>query len=79
MEAVILDYIKTNLLDDHFDDELLADDDLLNGGLVDSLGMVRLIGFIEETYGIKVPPQDMVIEYFVSVAAMVQYIQSKIS
>ena len=77
MEESLIDYIKTNLLDDSFEDDLLPEDDLLNGGLLDSLGVVRLIGYIEETYGIKVPPQDMVIENFVSVEAMAQYITSR--
>ena len=77
MEETLIHYIKTNLLDSNFDDDLLPEDDLLNEGLVDSLGVMRLIGFIEETHGIKVPPQDMVIENFVSVQAMAQYITSK--
>lgn len=79
MEETIISFIKTHLLDDGFDDELLADDDLLNGGLIDSLGVVRLIAFIEETYSVKVPPQDMVIENFVSVQAVVEYLNSKTS
>lgn len=77
MEETIVNYIKEELLGGSFEDDILADDDLLNSGLIDSLGIMRLISFVEEKYGIKVPPQDMVIENFVSAEAIAQYIQTK--
>ena len=54
LRQALKDYISTELLDDagQIDD----DENLLADGMVDSLGMLRLVGFIEETYGIKVPP-----------------------
>ena len=54
--------------------DLTPDDDLLGSGLVDSMGMMRLIGHIEEVLGITIPPQDMVIENFMTVQAIDNYI-----
>ena len=73
MTETIIDYILKELIGE--DEPLQADDDLLNSGLVDSIGIMRLIGFIESKYDMKVPPQDMVIENFISVEAIVQYIE----
>ena len=75
MNKTLIDYIKTELLPGEEDLELTAEDDLLNSGLIDSLGIMRLIGHIEKTYDFKVPPQDMVIENFMSVDAISAYIQ----
>ena len=54
-----------------------SQDDLLEDGLIDSLGVMRLITYLESEFGVKVPPQDMVIENFITVEAMVNYIDSK--
>lgn len=50
------------------------DDDLLSGGLLDSIGVLRLAAFVEQEFGHPVPPADFVIEHFQSVAALAAYI-----
>jgi len=72
LRQALKDYISTELLDDagQIDD----DENLLADGMVDSLGMLRLVGFIEETYGIKVPPEDFVIENFRSIVVLDAYL-----
>ncbi len=79
MNETIIKFIHEELLGGDPDLEIFAEDDLLNSGMVDSLGIVRLISFIESEYSITVPPQDMVIENFISVTAMADYIQTKIA
>lgn len=54
------------------------DDDLLEGSLVDSLGIMRLISFIDGEFGVTVPPEDMTIENFISVNAIVAYLQPRV-
>lgn len=73
MESILIDYIKKELAGDP-SATLTAEDDLLNSGLVDSMGVMRLIAFIEEEFNVKIPPQDLVIENFMSVAAIVGYL-----
>lgn len=79
MNERIIQYIQEQLLGGDSEEDISVEDDLLNSGLLDSLGIVRLIAFIEGEYGIKVPPQDMVIANFVSVEAMVNYISNKLA
>lgn len=74
MKDTLIKYILEEIIGDP-EEELLADDDLLNSGLIDSLGIMRLISFIESEFSMKVPPQDMVIENFMSVEAIATYIQ----
>jgi acyl carrier protein len=51
------------------------DEELLLSGLIDSLGAVRLINFIESDLGAHVPPEDVVIENFQTLSAMHDYIR----
>ena len=68
MKEKITAYIKDNLLES--DIEITEEDDLLNTGLVDSIGVIKLIAYIQEEFGIVVPPEEMVIENFISVSAI---------
>lgn len=74
MEEKIIEYIEKELLEEN-GVAIESDDDLLNSGLIDSLGIMRLIGFIEDEHELKIPPQDMVIENFMSVDAIAKYIE----
>ena len=74
MKDELIAYIKSELIgDEHL--EMSTEDDLLTTGLIDSIAIMRFIGHIEKTHEIKVAPQDMVIENFISVDAIAEYIQ----
>lgn len=75
MENIIINYIKSEFHGDNPDLDIHPEDDLLTAGLVDSMGMMRLIQHIEEQFEIRVAPQDMTIENFITVEAMSNYIQ----
>lgn len=68
-------FIQTDLLNLGEDDALLDDQELLVDGMVDSLGMIRLLAFIKETYQYNVPPEDFLIENFSSLDAIVSYLE----
>lgn len=53
------------------------DDDLLGSGLLDSLGVMQLVWFIEREFGIEVPPEDVTIEHFQSISHIVDYISGR--
>jgi acyl carrier protein len=74
MTERILKYISEELLNNELEDELEPQDDLLGGGILDSLGMMKLILFIETEFDTKVPPQDMVIENFMTVQHISDYL-----
>ena len=54
------------------------DENLLADGMVSSLGMLRLVAFIEASYDIKVPPGDFTIENFRTLEALVTYLSGKV-
>lgn len=53
------------------------DTDLLISGLVDSLGVVRIVHWLEERCGLVVDPADVTLENFQTVAAIVGYVEHK--
>ena len=72
LEDTLLEFIRTELLDDV--DDLGVDDNLLADGMVDSLGMLRMMDHIEQTFGVTVPPEDFTIEHFRNVERLVAYL-----
>ena len=75
-QAIIIKFIQENLLGGKGAIELLPEDDLLGSGLLDSMGVMRLVGFVEDTFQIKIPPEDIVIENFIDVNAITNYVKS---
>jgi acyl carrier protein len=63
------------------EEDLLADgttvdigQNLLGDGVVDSLGMLRVVGFIEANYPVKIPPAQFTIENFRSIDVITQFV-----
>lgn len=52
------------------------DADLLEMG-VDSVGMMTLVLFIEQEWQVHVPPEDVVLENFQSIAAIERYVRNR--
>ena len=75
-QAIIIKYIQENLLSGKSEIELSSEDNLLGSGLLDSMGVMRLVVFVEETFNIKIPPEDIVIENFMDVNAITNYVES---
>ncbi len=53
------------------------EDELLLDGMIDSLGVTRLIAFIESELHIAVPAQDATIENFASVRVISDYVEHR--
>jgi len=75
MNETIINYIIQELHGGAEDLEIMPEDDLLGSGLVESMSMMLLIQFIEDTYAFKVAPQEMTIENFMTVEAITNYIE----
>lgn len=76
-QSVLQTYISDVLLNGRMQVE--ADDDLLMGEIIDSLGMMRLVAFVEETFALKVPLEDITIQHFRTIEAIDQYLMGRIS
>ena len=58
-------------------DSVAHDRDLLADAVIDSVGIVQLISFLEGKYGVKFDDDDLVPENFRSVDAIVLFVQKK--
>lgn len=50
------------------------DDSLLDAGLIDSLGILDLVAYVEETFGIQVGDDDLSPDNFDTVGALVRFV-----
>ncbi|NIS75870.1 MAG: acyl carrier protein [Deltaproteobacteria bacterium] len=76
----IVPEIKQFLIDQRLvkgNSDIGEEDSLLEGEIIDSLGILELTVFIEARYGIKVDAHDLVPENFDSLAAIKNYVTSK--
>jgi acyl carrier protein len=53
------------------------DEDLLGTGLVDSVGMMSLVLFVESEFDVSVPPEDVIVENFLSISTIETYLQTR--
>lgn len=51
-------------------DTIAASQDLLTGGLIDSLGLMTVVESVEKALGKRLPPADITIDNFNSLAAI---------
>ncbi|MFC1645680.1 acyl carrier protein [Candidatus Omnitrophota bacterium] len=56
---------------------LAPDDDLLSSGIIDSMGILKLLAFIEKTFGVKVSDEEMVPDNFQTLNALEEFINKK--
>ena len=47
---------------------------LLADGSLDSVGVMRLVLYLEEAFGMKIPPTDLVPEHFRTIRLMATYL-----
>lgn len=59
------------------DDPVEPATDLLLTGLVDSLGVVVIVDWIEQELGIEIDPGDVVLEHFQTVDLMLAYLRGR--
>ena len=55
------------------------DDSFLEKSLIDSSGVLELVGFLEETYGITVRDQELVPENLDSINRLIRYLEHKLA
>lgn len=56
-----------------------ADESLTDSGVLDSMGVLELITFIEEQYGFSVPDEDTLPENLDSVSRLVDYVERRLA
>ena len=59
-------------------ESLDRDQSLLEAGVIDSTGVLELIGFVESRFAIEVPDEDLLPENFDSIAGVVGYVERRL-
>jgi acyl carrier protein len=53
------------------------DDGLLGDGIIDSMGVMQLVSFVEETLGVAIDDEEIVPENFASLRALAKLVAAK--
>jgi len=59
-------------------DELQHDTPLLSGGILDSISTVKLVGFLEDTYGVEFAAHEISEDHLDSLDRVARLLQSKL-
>jgi acyl carrier protein len=78
-ELAIREFLIANFLPDVSADDIGGDDDLLANGVIDSLGLLTLISWVEEHFSISVEDDDLSPDKFRSVDAICAYVDGALS
>ena len=60
------------------DADLTPDDSILADGVLDSVGVMRLVAFIDEQFDYQVPAQDLTIEHFRTTQSLAAYLERQL-
>lgn len=77
IQEQIRQYILENFMYSDDPSALTDDRSLIDSGIVDSTGVLELVGFIEETFEVQVDDTELVPENFDSVDRITDYIKRK--
>ena len=74
MKQKILAFIKDEISFEPLE-EIDLQEDLFGSGIIDSMGMMKLIDFIEKEAQIAIPENDLTVENFMTVEKIVSYLR----
>ncbi|MCL6582708.1 MAG: acyl carrier protein [bacterium] len=77
IEKQIKDFIFENFLIGQSTRDLKNDVSFLDEGIIDSTGMLELVAFIENTYGIVVEDEELIPENLDSINRIIAYLERK--
>ncbi|MBZ4415680.1 acyl carrier protein [Myxococcus sp. RHSTA-1-4] len=69
--------IRSFIVDTFFVDDFADDDSFLRKGLIDSTGMMELVAFLEQDFGIKLEDRELVPENLDSLSRVVAFVEKK--
>jgi acyl carrier protein len=76
MATTIRDYLLTEVVDGAA--EIDASTPLLDSELVDSMGVLKLVGFLEDEYGVMIGAEDLSADNFANLGAISEFIKSRL-
>jgi acyl carrier protein len=77
IEETLAAYLREECLPRNSLVKVSYDQNLFEAGIVDSAGLISFIGFVETTFGLTVPDEDLLPENFMSLSAIARYIRAR--
>jgi len=77
IETHIREQLRTFIRESFFAEGFADEDSFLGGGIIDSLGVLQVVAFVETRFGVKVGDADLVPENLDSVARLARFIEGK--
>ena len=77
ISASVRKFINDNFLFREGLDSIADDASFLDAGIIDSTGVLELVSYLEDTWGITVADDEMLPENFDSIRGIVAYLQRK--
>jgi acyl carrier protein len=74
---LIRQYIQTELVKDKKQAALGDTDPLIDSGIIDSLGIMKLIGFLEDKMAIQITDEELTPENFSTIESISGLVQKK--
>ena len=75
---IIRAFIVENFLFSSSDNSLKDTDSFLENGIIDSTGVLELISFLEEKYGVQVQDEEIIPDNLDSINAVVAFLERKV-
>ncbi|NLG09361.1 MAG: acyl carrier protein [Deinococcales bacterium] len=79
IERELRQFLDDNFILDGGAERLDREESLTQAGVLDSMGVLELIMFIEERFGVQVPDEDTLPENLDSVARVVAYVERRLA
>jgi acyl carrier protein len=77
IEISIKEFIKGHFLKEGREEPIENCTSFIEEGIIDSVGVLELVAFIEETFGFRVEDEELVPENLDSLRKLVDYVQMK--
>lgn len=77
LELEIRRFIVDTFLFGEGGDQFADGDSLLDQGIIDSTGVLELVAFLDETYGIGVADQELIPDNFDSIEKLAAFVERK--
>ena len=78
VRTAIAGYIRENFLYARPDYVLRDDVRLLDEGIVDSMGAVELVAFLEDQFGVSIPDDEITEDNFGTIASIAGFVSRKL-
>jgi len=78
IQKKVKDFILNEFLPGEDPDELQADTRLISDGILDSIAALKLVTFVEESYGIELEAHEADADHLDTLTMIVSLVQSKL-